>query len=485
MQDTNHDNAEDQVTPWDSAERLFRVEMNVTDCEVEGEIPSDLEGCFHRIGPDPQYRLHPNTIPFDGDGHASVFRIKNGRVNFRSRFVRTDRYLAQEKAGRILFPIYRNPYEDDPSVLGMSRSTANTHIVPYKNMMLALKEDSPPSALDPFTLETIDANYNFDGQLKGQTFTAHPKFDSHTGNLVGFGYEADGHGSDAVQIYEFSRSGQLVWNVKINVPYVSLLHDFAVTENFIAFFLQPVMFDEEQMRNGGVHWAWDSSQPTYVGCIRRGGDGSDLKWVKGPTRGMYHIMGAFDDKERVYIDAPVSMGNQLPFMPQKGGEWNLNDSKTILTRTSMDMSGPSPKSFEMETLAQVGGELPRQDDRYNTVPYRYGFQASSAPDAENTWQFTQYLRIDHQTGKINRFQADPGVALYECVFAPKSARAGEGEGYIIGVGVNMAKGGETDLLILDAERLEDGPIAKVKLPCQIPAQIHSWWTPEYKLLASE
>src|SRR5690606_26106829 len=64
---------------------LYRLEADVRDCEVEGEIPSDLNGAFYRVGPDPQYPLRPGNIPFDGEGHVSMFRIKNGRVDYRSR----------------------------------------------------------------------------------------------------------------------------------------------------------------------------------------------------------------------------------------------------------------------------------------------------------------------------------------------------------------------------------------------------------------
>ena len=143
-------------------------------------------------------RWRPRNIPFDGEGHVSMFRIKDGRVHYRSRFVRNERYLAQEKAGRILFPMYRNPAMDDPSVKGLSRSTANTHIINHQNYLLALKEDSPPSAMNLLTLETVAPNYTFDGQLPSRTFTAHPKLDSQTGNMVAFGYEAKGLGSNDV-----------------------------------------------------------------------------------------------------------------------------------------------------------------------------------------------------------------------------------------------------------------------------------------------
>ena len=280
--------------------RLYRLEADVHDCEVTGKIPTDLNGAFYRVGPDAQYPMDPRNIPFDGEGHVSMFRIKDGRVNYRSRFVRNERYLAQEKAGRILFPMYRNPAMDDPSVKGLSRSTANTHIINHRNYLLALKEDSPPSALNLLTLETVAPTYTFDGQLPSRTFTAHPKLDSQTGNMVAFGYESEGHGSDVVDDVRVHAAGQLVWDAKIQVPYVGMLHDFAVTENYIVFYVIPMTIDQAQMDDGGIHWSWDGTKPTYFGFVRRGGDGKDVRWIEGPTRSATHVMGAFDDGEQAH-----------------------------------------------------------------------------------------------------------------------------------------------------------------------------------------
>jgi carotenoid cleavage dioxygenase len=50
--------------------------------------------------------------------------------------------------------------------------TANTQIFYHHGRMLALKEDSPPVAVDPLTLETLDDYYTFGGAMRGQTFTA-------------------------------------------------------------------------------------------------------------------------------------------------------------------------------------------------------------------------------------------------------------------------------------------------------------------------
>lgn len=50
------------------------------------------------------------------------------------------------------------------------------------------------------------------------------------------------------------------------------------------------------------------------------------------------------------------------------------------------------------------------------------------------------------------------------------------------IAIRTAEGGRGDLIILDAERPEAGPIATVKLPIRAVPQIHGWWVPEDQLV---
>ena len=136
-------------TPGMGGAGPFRTECDIRDCDVEGEIPSNIDGAFYRVGPDWQYPPMAGNIPFDGEGHVSMFRIQNGHVDFKSRYARTQRFKAQAAARKRLFGMYRNPFSDDPSVKGVSRGTANTHVVYHHGLLFSLKEDSPPVAMNP------------------------------------------------------------------------------------------------------------------------------------------------------------------------------------------------------------------------------------------------------------------------------------------------------------------------------------------------
>src|SRR5215467_7934160 len=61
-----------------------RFEGDVYDCEVWGEIPSDIEGTFYRMQCDFDYRPPKNEwmTGFNGDGHISSMRFANGSVDY-------------------------------------------------------------------------------------------------------------------------------------------------------------------------------------------------------------------------------------------------------------------------------------------------------------------------------------------------------------------------------------------------------------------
>ena len=458
----------------------LRAEVTVERCVVDGKVPSDLRGGFYAVGADPQFPLAPGNIPFDGEGHVRLFRFGDGRVDYRSRYVRNERYLAQDKAGRALMPMYRNPALDDPAVKGLNRGTANTHVLNFQDKILALKEDSPPVALDLETLETVDPVFTFGGHLpREQPFTAHPKICSHTGNIVGFGYEADGFGSKRIALFEVDKhTGRKVWSAHVDSPYVSLVHDCAVTEHFIALLVVPIAIDHEQMKRGGVHWSWDQNLSTYLGVVRRGGDGSDIKWIEGPARCSMHTMGAFDDKGVLYWDLEISPANPLVFIPNKDGSPpDFSKVSSTMHRLTLNVERPG-RTYAIEQMYSLFSPLPRQDDRYNTVPYRYGFFGCPNPAAPNPFTASPcFARVDHQTRTHEIWDSGPGTSLAEPCFAPKGPHAREGEGYLLGVRYHLEEGLRSDLVVLDAEHLADGPLCTVRLPVQASPQIHGWWVP--------
>ncbi len=70
---------------------------------------------------------------------------------------------------------------------------------------MALMEGALPTQLRQHSLETI-GTYDFGGKIAGPV-TAHPKFDADTGEMIFFGYSAQGPGSRTLRYNVADREG--------------------------------------------------------------------------------------------------------------------------------------------------------------------------------------------------------------------------------------------------------------------------------------
>ncbi|MGH8315823.1 MAG: carotenoid oxygenase family protein, partial [Steroidobacterales bacterium] len=203
---------------------------------------------------------------------------------------------------------------------------------------------------------------------------------------------------------------------------------------------------------------------------------------QGPERCATHVMGAFSDGERVFVDMDMASKNQFPFFPNLHGEpFDPIGAAGRITRLTVNPERRSD-NYDMEVLFPESGVLPRQDDRYLTVPYRYGYMPTmdlARPLDERLAKSPMrplncYTRFDQTTRKTSSYFVGPVSGLQECCFVPRRAGAPEGDGYLVGMASRLLEG-RSDLVMLDASDLEAGPIATVKLPFRTFGQIHGWW----------
>jgi len=448
-----------------------RIELDLHDLECDGEIPSELTGAFYRVAPDHQYPPRfLDDVPFNADGTISRFLFENGRVHLRHRYVRTERFCLERAAGRALYGKYRNPFSDDPSVAGRSRNLANTTPIIWDGKLLALREDSPPIAMDPLTLET-EGDWSFHDTLRAPTFTAHPKIDPASGQMIAFGFAAKGLYSRDVAYYEIAANGRITHEVWFQVPYYCMLHDFGVTQDYAVFPVIPVCgVGTEALKAGKPHYAWDSTKDIYVGVLPRGGQARELRWFRAPNQFCSHVMNAFNDGRKIHLDVPVAEGNMFPFFPELGKPWNPAQAASRMTRWTLDLDSTGERFHSVERLSDYVGEFPKTDYRYQTRPYRHGWLLGFDPTRSSI------AHLDHATGKTTAWSADADTALQEPCFIPRSETAAEGDGYLITVGTRI-KEMRTDVFLLDARRLADGPLATLHLPLRLRPGYHGNWAP--------
>jgi len=459
----------------------FRAECEITALEWEGEIPAALEGTYFRCGPDRQFppRCADSWPGANADGMVSAFTIGKERIDFRMRYVMTERLRAERTASRAMFGAYRNPFTDDPAVAGIDRTVANTAIVWHADTLFACKEDGLPYVIDPVTLATM-GRYDFDGALGSATMTAHPKFDPATAEMLFYGGQIDGLTSRRMLFGIADAQGRLVRRVEFDAPYAGMVHDFAITPRFAIFLFVPVTTDQARVEAGGPFWIWEPHQASHIGILPRDGSASDMRWFTGPAFWSWHMMNAFEEGDLIHIDTTVATHNAL--FPDAVGAM-ADPAPFKATRITCDF-GDAGNVMTQRPLAEFASDFYSCDPRYVGQPYRYGFMAASAPACPPAPGYNAIIRLDHIEGRMKIWPGGDQCAVQEPVFVPRHADAPEGNGFLLVV-VSDFRAHRTLLRILDTERDDLTPVATAWLPFLIPMALHGTFVPRAQIDRSE
>ncbi|KAK7887532.1 transcriptional regulatory protein rco1 [Exophiala xenobiotica] len=491
-----NDGLYDLTSKWPVANDLAgsslpcRLEGEIGDLVVLGAIPPEIDGTFYRVMCDPFVPPDPSNVPIDGDGNISAFRFHNGQVDMKMRYIETERYRLERKAKKALFGLYRNPFTHHPCVKAAVDSTANTNLVYWADKLLALKEVALPYEVDPDTLETLGYDPFADQNIKSKTFTAHPKVDPFTNELVCFGYEAKGLATRDIVTYTLDPQGQKTgeefW---LQSPWCAFIHDCAITSNFIILFLWPFEANVARMKAGKQHWAWSYDLPvTFIVIPRREGAAARHGWKKGEHR-VYswkncmpiHTAGAWetDDGSKIYVESSRVHDNAFPFFPPDDGRMPSPETKADFVRWELDLSKPSGTTVpDPVVVLDLPSEFPRIDERFMTKQYEWLFLNVFIPEnadgSKNIFHGLNGLAMhSNKTGKTRYFYAGDGSLCQEPIFVPRSADAPEGDGWVMTL-VERRDAGRCDVVIIDTREFEK-PIAIVQLPFHVKAQVHGNW----------
>lgn len=446
------------------------LECDAHDLVVEGEIPRDLAGSLYRNGPNPQYPPRGQSHWFAGEGMVHAFHIAEGRVRYRNRWVMTEKVVLERQAGRALFGMFNNPMESDPSVLGKDPSLANTHIVWHAGRLLALEEGHAPIAMDPHDLSTL-GEHRFGGALKAN-FTAHPKIDPETGEMLAFAYMAKGPGSPDMGYYTIDRAGTLTRQDFFQAPYSAMVHDFMVTARHTLFPVFPLTADLGRAMQGKPFFAWEPDKGSHIGIMARDEGVETIRWFDAEAAYVFHPLNAYSDGETIVAD--VLKYDVAPLFPDPEGRPVKGGGPARLVRWTFDLAG-NEGGLREAVLDDQPAEFPRLDDRFAGLPYRWGFAAGrSNPVEPGDDSFDTVLRYDLIRGGKESFVMPEGQTLSEPVFVPRNAEAAEGDGWLLATAYRPREN-RSDLVIFDTQAIARGPVGRAHLPVRVPHGFHGSW----------
>ena len=275
-------------------------ESHAADLEVIGEIPKDLAGHFLRIGPNPYFVPDEDKYHiFDGDGMVHSVEFSAGKASYRNKFVDSAGLREEREKGHWIFPGL-NMYGEliAKGEMPKSKNTGNTAMVFHQGKLFGLMEGGTPYELSLPSLETV-GEHDFDGTLT-HNFTAHPKVDAQTGEMMTFGYSPF---PPYLTYSVVSPEGKAVHTKEITLPKGIMMHDCAITANYTIFPDLPLVFDFEKLTQGESMIGWDPSNGSRIGIVPRFGDDETIRWFDIEESFLFHVANAFEQGDEVVMQA--------------------------------------------------------------------------------------------------------------------------------------------------------------------------------------
>ncbi|EEF44272.1 9-cis-epoxycarotenoid dioxygenase, putative [Ricinus communis] len=475
--------------------------------EVVGHIPNSLRGVYLRNGANPVYAPTGGHHLFDGDGmvHAVTLGYEN-RASYSCRFTRTSRLEQEAALGRSVFP---KPIGELHGHLGFARllifmvragiglvdgsrgtGVANAGLVYFNGRLLAMSEDDLPYHVKikgDGDLETIK-RFSFDDQLDCPMI-AHPKVDPVTGELHALSYNVVQ--KPYLKYFKFDKYGKKSRDLDITLHQPTMIHDFAVTRNFVVIPDHQVVFKLSEMIRGGSPVIYDKNKTSRFGILSKNEvNESGIQWIEVPNCFCFHLWNSWEeistngDKIIVVIGSCMNPPDSI-----------FNESETAI-QSELSEIRLNMRTRESTRKAIVRGmnlEAGQVNRKFVGQKTRYVYLAIAEP-----WpKCSGIAKVDLETKEVTKFMYGKGRYGGEPFFVAKNREGEEeedddddgkkignvindeeGEGYIMGFVRDEIKE-RSELVIVNATGMEQ--VASVSLPTRVPYGFHGTFVSEDEL----
>lgn len=465
--------------PWSAGFQTLPDEHDYRVDEIDGVVPAALRGTLFRNGSGRnelagQWFAHW----FDGDGMISKIRFDDTGIHYRNRYVATQNYLDETRAGRIVHRGFgkMRPLGPLGNAFRQPANVSNTSVVMQGDRLLSLWEGGPPTALDPATLGTRGIE-DFGGVLKA--FSAHPKIDPDTGELFNFGI--DYGAKTTLTPYRIDR-GILTRLPPVVLPYPVMNHDFVLTARYLVFCLGPILVHPLKFLLGFRSFdgalQWDGSRPTRILLVPRDGRGDGRggpRWIETDAFFQFHFANGFEEDGSLVLDLARypdydTIGEALrtywrSAWPSRG--------MAALTRLRVDLATGKVESRTFAT--GTANEFPTINPAHTGKRHRYAYIANNPAQCELGLQ-QRISRVDFETGAVSSHEFGPAGYVGEPLFVPTGRGGAEDDGVVLVMAFNAADR-RTEIVGLDARDIAARPMFTARLKHHVPYPLHGTFTP--------
>ena len=438
-------------------------EIDAVELQVDGQIPRDLNGTLFRAGPNPQFEpLIPSAHHwFDGDGMVHALTLQEGRASYRNRWVHTAAFLAERRRGTAAYGSFMNGGTPAPRMTGFPplKNPGNTNVTVFDGRLLVFCEGDLPHSLGVDTLET-HGQYDFHGDVSG-VITAHFKIDPRNGDMLFFGAMGP-----SITWYRASNDGRLLESHAFLTGVPCFIHDFAVTEGYAIFFINPSIVDIEGVFEGRPSTIWNPEIRNRIAVMSR--DTGKVQWIEqDETFAPSHFLNAHQSGRKIIVDA-----NRAPTFGNRIGQRNPFEV-ALPWRWEIDLDKESVTSKQM---ADFNSEFPRHNESFTGRKHRFAYYAATRTGrfCEN-WLFDHVAKHDLDTGNVE--YQNVGAELTspgEPLFVPRANGKAEDDGWVLSMWRDESRDC-SEIVVQAAQDFAARPVARIKLNQRVPMGFHGNW----------
>jgi beta,beta-carotene 9',10'-dioxygenase len=443
-------------------------ETAVDSLPVSGALPAWLTGALVRVTP-AKLEVGGRRVDhwFDGLAMLNRFGFADGRVSYKSRFIRSRAYQEAQEGRRLggfatdpcrsifkrVQAIFSPDFTDNP----------NVNLARIGDRYIAMTETPMPVEFDPDTLETI-GHLEYADKLRAHVSTAHPHHDPERDELVN--YVARFSRVSEYVLYGLPAGGSKRRVIaKLPVERPAYMHAFGMSGRYLILSEYPLRVNPLKLAFSGKpfieNYAWDGTESTRFQVIDR---------ETGELRGTYetdaffcfHHVNAFERDGELVLDLIAyedpSIIDSL-YLDERGPRGSI--PPTELRRYTIDLDGGGAR---WEPLAEGPVELPRIDyARRNTRDYRFAYFTG----AGEGW-IDRLVKVDVGDGSRAEW-SEPGCYPGEPIFVRRPDAPEEDGGVVLSVVLDSVAA-RSFLLVLDAGSFEE--LARAEAPHHIPFGFH-------------
>ena len=455
--------------PWLAGWKSVQSEtLGPENVRIEGRLPAGFGGTLYRNGPAWTERAGFRYEHwFDGDGMVHGWRFNgDGTLTHRARMVATPKFTREQEAGRFLYPVAGTSVPDmQPIRNNDDANAANTSVTMINGRLFALCEAGSAFELDPDQLATLGP-VTWRHDLAAIPFSAHPLVD-RDGSVWNFG-SISMMGGNGLVVWHIGRDGTLASADVLETPVPGYLHSFAMTDRHLVFVLIPFRY----LDGAGAFFErlrFRQDQPLRIAVVDKHAP-AQARWFEADFAAIYHFGDAYERDGRIVLRAVQHLDVEEARSPLKAamnGDGDVHGGNGPLRELVLDLRRGDAR---WEETGIAGIEFPVFDARTRSAgPARLYAPVHASASVAPYFNGVGAFDVSRDRRQVHDYGRD--VLVEEHLFVPRPGSTRPDDGWLVGTLLDAARG-RSGIAVLDAGRVEAGPVAQAWLPYTVPLGFH-------------